>query len=125
MKTRYLEFKWTISRAQETYGYNIVTLQGTHTSKKFRAVGGGYDMQGAVFGEWLQATYPKELRANRAEIGDLSGAYVDDDGVNLDGSCGLETMIEIAEVIGSYGFGERVSSDSRRKIAWCDMIILS
>jgi hypothetical protein len=62
-ETRYLELKWSVSRGAGTYGYNIVTLTDSETGKRYRTLGGGYDMTGAVFGEWLQDVYQDRLRA--------------------------------------------------------------
>lgn len=50
---RFLALKWTVSRARDTHGYNVVTLTDTSTDRSFRAIGGGYDMEGTVFAEWL------------------------------------------------------------------------
>lgn len=44
MTTTTLKFKWTISRARETLGYNVVTLY-VNGSKVARCNGGGYDMK--------------------------------------------------------------------------------
>lgn len=60
MTTKQLHFKWTISRGRDTYGYNICTLL-VDGEKKGRCMGGGYDMQGTAFADWLQNEYQKEL----------------------------------------------------------------
>lgn len=45
-------FVWTISKARDTYGYNVVTayVDGERVGK---ANGGGYDMQGAALSGWV------------------------------------------------------------------------
>lgn len=114
-----LILKHGISHAQETYGYNRVTLTDTSTGKKYSAVGGGYDMVGAVFGEWLQDncqdallaithkayyTYDsKTLSYNDSPCQiKLYGmtAYTHNEYVELDGACGLKSMLDIAKAIG-------------------------
>lgn len=109
----YLGLKWTTSRGRETYGYNVVTLTDQRTGKRYRAMGGGYDMVGTVFGEWLQETHQDELvqlaaregwedpQATRKQVKGFYGAFAYPDGkIILDGGCGLESMRRIAEVIG-------------------------
>ena len=62
-----LEFKWTVSRAQDSYGYNIVTLyvDGTKVS---RCNGGGYDMQGTCLGDWVARHFEKEILGLKTEF---------------------------------------------------------
>lgn len=127
MNTKQLHFKWTISRGHDTYGYNICSLL-VDGEKVGKTCGGGYDMQGTVFGEWLEAAYQKELiklnndngineckPVNTYETGKgierkytlpgFSGMalYVKPDNsvtVHLDGACGFEAMKKIAAGIG-------------------------
>ena len=120
-----LLISWSTSRGMNTYGYNICRLDDTETGCRYRTCGGGYDMTGAVLGEWLTARYQDRLRA----IGDKAGSYYskangyqshrsadgrnsdraylygmarnDDTGaITLDGACGTSTMQVIAEAIG-------------------------
>lgn len=51
-ETHVVEFKWTISKGRDTYGYNICTafVDGEKVGK---ASGGGYDMQGASLDDWM------------------------------------------------------------------------
>lgn len=122
-----LHFKWTVSRGRDTYGYNICTLL-VDGDKVASCNGGGYDMQGTSFGEWLQNAYQSRLFKLMLDIGinemppcnsystakgevkryELSGYYgmnlqVYPDGktvVYLDGGCGMSSMQKIAEAIG-------------------------
>lgn len=99
--------KRTISRAQDTYGYNRITLR-THNGK-YTAVGGGYDMIGSVIGDFLTAEFQEPLRRITAyynpdmsinESG-LYGAYRNKDGsISIDGACGVESVRRIADAIG-------------------------
>lgn len=49
MKTKVLQFKWTISRGRDTYGYNICSLY-VDGKKVSGCSGGGYDMMGTCLG---------------------------------------------------------------------------
>jgi hypothetical protein len=119
----YLSVTWGISRAQDTYGYNRVQVQDVETNKRFSACGGGYDMLGSAFGEWLQKTHQSLLLAYSDMAHDTCVQYeqgkpwqrtenrqglygmtlntrlgVQD--ISLDGGCGLDCMIKIARAIG-------------------------
>ena len=109
-----LDLSWSTSRGQDTYGYNICRLDDSR--KRYRCMGGGYDMIGTVFGDWLADMYAPEITAlfdTRAsvdaeyavkgyrKIPDLYGVTMSPDGkVHYDGACGIESMIRIAEAIG-------------------------
>ena len=58
--TSTLEFKWTVSRARDTYGYNVMTLY-VDGEKTARCNGGGYDMKGTVLGSFIAHTFRDEL----------------------------------------------------------------
>lgn len=62
MTTKSLHFKWTTSRGQDTYGYNICTLL-VDGYKVGKCMGGGYDMQGTSFAQWIQSDYQDQLVA--------------------------------------------------------------
>ncbi len=55
-----LKFKWTVSRGQNTYGYNICSLwvDGVKVSS---CNGGGYDMEGTALGNWMETAFKDEL----------------------------------------------------------------
>lgn len=55
-----LEFRWTTSRARDTYGYNIVTLY-VDGRKVSSCNGGGYDMQGTALADWIGREYAARL----------------------------------------------------------------
>jgi hypothetical protein len=119
----YLTVRRGTSRGRETAGYNIVSLVDTSTGKRYRAMGGGYDMLGTVLGEWLQAAYQDRLAAiaDRAyqtwpvpHVGGVweyttnesperlygMSAYQHDGRIVLDGACGIQSMERIAEAVG-------------------------
>ncbi len=58
-----LHFRWTISRGRDTYGYNICTLL-VDDEKVSACNGGGYDMEGSCFGDWI-ASHKHRLRRLR------------------------------------------------------------
>lgn len=120
-----LELGWGISRGRDTYGYNIRRLLDTSTGKRYRCMGGGYDMTGTVFAEWLQDVHQDRLRAIGRQAhghyvpgekgwqrgadnadglyGMTAYAYAERVGVQrvtLDGACGIDSMVRIAEAIG-------------------------
>lgn len=103
----YLAITWSISRGQDTYGYNICRLDDTQTGKHYRCMGGGYDMIGTVVGQWLEDQFQHRLQ--RLDLSDADGwssrrhygAIPGKDGsVHLDGACGIESMRSLAEAIG-------------------------
>jgi hypothetical protein len=56
-----LEFKWTVSRGRNTYGYNVCSLyvDGTKVSS---CNGGGYDMKATALGNWFARRFEGQLR---------------------------------------------------------------
>lgn len=115
----FLSLSWSVSRGRDTYGYNIARLDDRNTGERFRCMGGGYDMVGTVFGDWLEKTFQSELtelvRANEQKLVDAGyqvkgyrklgssfyGLTVKPSGsVSLDGACGFSSMQAIAEAIG-------------------------
>lgn len=56
-----LQFRWTVSRGRDTYGYNICTLYADGT-RVARCNGGGYDMKGTVLGNFIAANFAERLR---------------------------------------------------------------
>ena len=103
--SEYLSVKWSVSRGRETYGYNIVTLR-TEDQKRYTCSGGGYDMLGTVFGDWLASTHQDliaklDIRQSADGGHTFYGATRRPDGsVRLDGACGLESMRAIATAAG-------------------------
>lgn len=125
--TGYLRISHGVSRGRETYGYNIVTLtdETSHPARKFRCMGGGYDMVGTVLADWLVATHPDKLdkltdRAhatwsaadgyqslgNDDRARDLYGMTVhygargEIERVTVDGACGVESVQRIIRAAG-------------------------
>lgn len=61
-----MEFKWTVSRGRDTYGYNICSLY-VDRHKVTACRGGGYDMKGVVLGSFIAARYAHRLLALKPE----------------------------------------------------------
>ena len=112
----------SVSRGKDTYGYTICRLDDREAGKRYRCKGGGYDMLGTVFGDWLQDVYQEELVAHVAnlvqtdcgyavagykKVDGLCGLTINPNGtITLDGAGGLRSMIRIAEAIGLGVQGE-------------------
>lgn len=122
VQTDYLALSWSTSRGRDTYGYNVARLDVRSTDRRFKCMGGGYDMIGTVLGEWMQATYQERLLAlavqgrlmpcnyhapdwfKREDLYGLTfhmptGAPEKNRAV-LDGACGVSSMERIAEALG-------------------------
>lgn len=133
-----LTLSWSISKGRDTYGYTICRLDDRNNGKRFRCMGGGYDMIGTVFGDWLETYYQKELldiQGNAYMIWSAKFGRIEnkDDNrfygmthdqiqnrVYLDGACGIESMMRIAEAIGLEIERDYIAKGSHRgeTIGW-------
>jgi hypothetical protein len=123
------EFKWTISRGRDTYGYNICTLY-INGEKVSSCSGGGYDMQGTALGDWIEMQFPEELKTleagtsrvvktKRGEYQERSGfgglfffvqgekygsrsRWIEGAKIRVDGGCGICCMEDILKALGYY-----------------------
>ena len=100
-----LAFKWTVSRGQDTYGYNIVSLW-INRQKVSSCNGGGYDMQGPAIAEWMKQEFSEKLKKLTGFYGlsfyntkrkKLQKTWSKDCNVHLDGACGFSCMERILE----------------------------
>lgn len=99
--SNYLSLSWSTSKGRDTYGYNICRLDDRATDKRYKCMGGGYDMVGTVVAGYLAEAFQDRLVAAGAAVTDLHGARHNAEGkVFIDGACGLESVRKIAEVIG-------------------------
>lgn len=55
-----LAFKWGVSKARDTAGYNICSLW-VNGKKEVSTCGGGYDMKGTVLGRWIARRFADRL----------------------------------------------------------------
>ena len=118
MKITNLALSWSVSRAQDTYGYNICRLFNPDTQKYCRCSGGGYDMIGTVFAAYLNEQHQDRLLSlantlmqqdgvdaslpNYLRFRDVYGLTFNPQkqSVHLEGASGIDCMIRIAERIG-------------------------
>ena len=116
LKLTRLDLTWSVSRGRDTEGYNICRLDDANTGKRYKCLGGGYDMVGTVFGDFLNDVYQERLQKlftdrptldagylvpGYNKIKDLYGITLQPSGVaHCDGGCGISSMIRIAEAIG-------------------------
>lgn len=105
----YLQIKYGISRAVDTYGYNRVSIHSP--IGKFYTVGGGYDMVGTVLGDYLTKLLTDEQKQSCLENG-LYGIGKYNDEYYIDGECGLKSMLAIAKHSG-YEVTELYSYDKK------------
>ena len=100
-QSNYLALSWSTSKGRDTYGYNICRLDNRNTDKRYKCIGGGYDMVGTVVGEYLEEAFQDHLLSAGNAVTGLYGVRRTAEGkVSIDGACGLECVIKIAEVIG-------------------------
>ena len=113
-----LAVKWTVSKAQDTYNYNICTVQNLDTAEKFKSMGGGYDLLGSSVAKCIESTFQSKLLAIKDKAyyvfndklvctsndGSLYGfTLIIKDGVEsvaLDGACGISSMESVLNALG-------------------------
>lgn len=93
-----LSVKWSVSKAQDTYGYNICTVVNDDNGERFKCLGGGYDMLGTSLANFIEKEYQAELIAKHDQA---YAKYVDskrlDDGTNKQGFYGMTAHIKSGE----------------------------
>jgi len=102
---------WTTSKAENSYGWSLVTARDWRGEKVASTCGGGYDMTGTVLADILKVAFPDRVKALAAKVpkadevveswSDASelrhAVYVNKDGeVFLEGGTGIRTMQNIA-----------------------------
>jgi len=102
MRIYVIEVKWGISRGRDTDGYTTCGLYA-NGRKMASCSGGGYDLRGTVFGDFLEKEFQPELLKMPRE-GRLYGSrLLTDKGkekISLDGACGQECMEQVIRVMG-------------------------
>ena len=89
-----------VSRGRDTYGYHIVTLTAMG-GKKFRCMGGGYDMHGQVLGEYVQYCATQEQLHAAVSADDSLPVFINNDGVaRVLGSSGEAGVMRLMRAIG-------------------------
>jgi hypothetical protein len=97
MKVHTLNIKWGTSRGASTYGYTTCSLRDQRGNRRAYCNGGGYDMRGTVFGDWLAEEYQQKLSALPDKA--FYGLHKNGSRVSIDGSCGFESVRNIAEAL--------------------------
>jgi hypothetical protein len=96
-----LEFRWTVSRGRDTYGYNICSLY-VDGRKAASCNGGGYDMQGTSLGNWIARNYADRLLALTPEQMPEQSHWQPDRTRTCDGICKDEYLNELADAIENH-----------------------
>jgi len=115
--TTQIQVKHGISRGVNTYGYNLLSLYADG-KKQTSTCGGGYDMLGTVFGEYISQQYRNRLTDLVPNYGSLDNTqgfyglvildkdnkrvhkYIEGCHVYIDGGCGYGCVERIAKAIG-------------------------
>lgn len=110
---RTIEFKYTISRAPETYGSNACSLWLNSNKKVARCVRPGNDMYGICLGIFIREYFPEQLKQMKSS--EFFGLrfyneqekkahtnYQPGDKICVDGECGFAAMGKILCRIGFF-----------------------
>lgn len=94
-----LRFRWGVSRGYETAGYIVCSclIDGV---KVGMCKGGGYDMQGTAFSEFLNNAYSQELKKLYDSGFREHGLVCYRDRVYVNGGYGLNAMFRIFKALG-------------------------
>lgn len=119
-----IEIKWGTSKGRDTYGYTTCNVYNGRDKRRGSCNGGGYDLQGTAFGEYLEKDWTDRLNAlalanldklpqyeggvnlnvNKTDKAFYGMTTIFKGGkfhhVNLDGACGFNCMVRIAEAMG-------------------------
>lgn len=108
------EITYGTSRSRDTYGYNTITVTQTGSGKKWKAMGGGYDMFGTTLGNMMQDLFDKELNILKGHTG-FYGFRLSRDGKNyaLDGACGSGCMEDVLRNLLGYDIEYQYKLDSK------------
>jgi hypothetical protein len=109
-KLRSLSVKWSISKAQDTYGYNRLTLTDNHTGSRHVQCGGGYCMTSAALADWANAhlqdrldTITPEQAAKLYGLWHKSEVWSSgriQEHARIDGGIGVSSVQRILEAVG-------------------------
>lgn len=94
----FLQIKFGTSRAKDTYGMPRVTLTEDN-GKRYTVTGCGYDLIGTLLAQWL-TTQLSQQQLETAMQANLYGVFHKQQGYYLNGACGEDCMIKIAEHCG-------------------------
>ena len=132
-KLKTLVFKWTTSKGRNTYGWNICTLKDKRGNKISSTCGGGYDMKGTAFGDFIAHYFGEELKRLSANYGsfDKGGFYglrhynnktrksqkraSKHTRTTIDGACGFSSM---ERILNKIGFGLEFITETKHEIIY-------
>ncbi len=92
-----LKYKWTTSKARDSYGYNRCTLL-VNGKKEASTCGGGYDMIGTCLGSWAEKQFSSELLKLKKEFYGLT--YHDPNWKPSDQCLEIEKNDELSKLTG-------------------------
>lgn len=97
-----LRTNWTVSKARDSYGYNICSLYDVNKGGKVSSTcGGGYDMRGTVLGSWITREFKEELlQWPKEKVEDHYGLFIREGKVWCNGACGESSMLNIMNTLG-------------------------
>ena len=98
-KIKLLEFKHTVSKGRDTYGYNICSLY-VDGKKITSCNGGGYDLRGATLGNWIEKEYKNRLLKLKATATNFYGLSFVRGNPSIQGECGFDSVEKIINAIG-------------------------
>lgn len=118
MRNLSLIANWSISRARDTEGYNVITVRNLDTNKKMSGCnGGGYDMENTALCEAICKEYQDELRETLKFIAPFDkdifmGIYRNKlDEIYSDGGCGDGVTRKLCEILGVSMRKNKVNSN--------------
>lgn len=95
-----VEWRWTVSRGRDTYGYDICTCTADGVPVG-RCNGGGYDMHGASLAEFLNDAFPDEVkRLARGNARRNRPLYAVRGRGGINGACGLDCVVDCMKAMG-------------------------
>lgn len=135
-KIKSLTIKWSVSKAQDTYGYNICSVINDDTGESFKCLGGGYDMLGTSLANFIQKEYQSILIDNADKAYSLRGypeniqdtskqgfygmtAHIKDGicyKVSLDGGCGINSIERIIKDVLGLTLERKYSRDRKGRV---------
>ena len=113
---KYLELAFTYgtSRAENSYGYNLVTLTGVvGNESKYRECGGGYCMIGSAMGQFIQDQFGDALKELTGQVENFYGFFNRNNKVSVDGACGVDCMEKILKNLLGYEISYEYKRDRK------------
>ena len=113
---KYLELAFTYgtSRAENSYGYNLVTLKGVvGNESKYRECGGGYCMIGSAMGQFIQDQFGEALMELTGQCENFYGFSFRNGKIQVDGACGENCMEKILKNLLGYEISYEYKRDRK------------